>query len=179
MDRVTNLFLHTRNTLGLRANAILKVVLDALGEKAGGRTGGYLRVFVGLDPMQGPRGWKEVFHSRVGEQEDISSWERYKLISMEKALRLMKRHALDDHVSSAQSRNEKEWEYSGAFIVNCHVLELGGTVSLLVSFSGLPEKGDEAVGLLLLSSMLWSDVHQYSEILAASHNRFASELLQT
>lgn len=170
-----DLFVTTKTLLKQSAENALIIVLHALGKRAGGWTGGFLRIFLAMDSGKGPRGWHEVFSDTVGTQKDQRSWEKYQIISMEKAIRLMKRHAKDGHISSWQSRNEAEWEYGGAFIVEVYIHELATSVKILVSFSGLPEEGDEAQGLLTIKGMAWPG--SCSDILVASNNQFAANLL--
>ncbi|HEY4508843.1 MAG TPA: hypothetical protein VJC13_01000 [Candidatus Paceibacterota bacterium] len=155
----------------------LSVVLHALGSEGDGRTGGFLRIFLAMDSKEGPCGWNEVFAEMVGEVKDQQKAAKYEILSVEKAIRLMKRHAIEGHISSWQSWNEKEWEYGGAFILEVFIPEFSCIVKILVTFSGLPPKGDEAHGLVVLKDLKWSKRGDGREILLASKNHFAAELL--
>jgi len=158
----------------------LSEVLTALGDKAGGRTGGMLRMFIAVNSDDGPKGWRRLYESRVGEQADEEDWQKYEFISMEKFLRLAKTYAQLGYVSSWQSRNVNAWEYGGAFIVRFHLHDANfgdGMCTLLVAFSGLPEIADEAFVLKVLQKIGWGSMDQYAGLLNYSNNEFASELL--
>lgn len=147
----------TRRILDANAEIVFGRVLEALGDKAEGKTGGTLRIRYARDPDAGLRGWHEIYMRHVGRREG-DYWETTDDFSQEKAHRLMKRYAHDrHHVSSFQGCNPANWEFSGAFITRANIPDLGGPVLTLVSFSGLPDKahGDETFGLLLVDAMGW------------------------
>lgn len=122
------------------------------------RTGVWLRLYVEDVPGEGILGWRKLYSAPVGECNPGKTWDRYQIVSSEKAIRLMEAHTLLGHVSSWQTRNPAERYYGGAIIVPVVVPELrdlggSGTHKLLVSTSGLPEMGDEASGILLVNEL--------------------------
>ncbi len=103
----------------------------------------------------------------IGEVEN-SKADRYYEFCREKAQRLA---ANPDHLSSWQSRDERTGQYGGAIRVGRHIL----------SFSGLPELGDEAI--LLAASMMWCNrlgmtelLKPLSEVPVVSNNHYWEEL---
>lgn len=154
--------------------AIFAIILNTIGDEGAGRTGGYLRIFLGTDPAKICRGWQELVSTTVGMRED---WNSVKLFSAEKAIRLMKNYALHGHFTSFQTRVPENCEFGGAIIVRVNIPELGGEVLLLISFSGLPEKHDDTFDLLLVKLMQWGT--DFEPILIASPNDIARRLLTT
>ncbi len=133
----------------------LRKVLEVLREEANGATGGVLQLFYAVDSTQGVQGWQRFFKSNIGTAEE-DAFGRRSIVSGHKASTLMVEHALDHRVvSSWQFRERSRWAYGGAFILYADVPELGGRFKILVSFSGLPEIGDEALGMLLVKLMGW------------------------
>lgn len=142
----------TLTMLDVATDEVLGKVLGALGENAGGRTGGMIRIRYAMNCFDGLRGWHQVYARRVGTREG-DNWESVEVFSEEKSHRLMKLHQRDTRqVSSFQTRNPDNNEWGGAFIAEVLIPDLGW-VKLLVSFSGLPEEADEVFGLRLLQEM--------------------------
>lgn len=92
---------------------------------------------------------------------------KYLHCSKEKARRLIETSHLYGHMSSWQSRNEANDEFSGA--VWCD--------TFAVSFSGLPELVDEALCLVLSLHFNWIDVKRADKIAALSNNPYFKPLL--
>ncbi len=83
--------------------------------------------------------------SRVGEA--TKEFENYRLNAQEKAARLLVNHR--NHQTSWQSRDEANHKYGGAIRINF------SGIGLILSFSGYPEHGDEALMLALAVKMDW------------------------
>ncbi len=166
------------------AQDALILVIDGLENSGinspGARLGGYLRVFLATDETAGLLGWQEIVASEIGGLNPGKvSWDGYKIVSFEKATRLMMKHADTKlrHMSSWQSRDHSGQKYGGAIIVE--VVSSGGEKSvLLISFSGLPEEADEVMGLLIAEKMEWQVTHDsIRELLRWSNNRLAEKVL--
>lgn len=99
--------------------------------------------------------------------------EKYLNLSQEKAKRLLKNHYHLNHVSSWQSRNPDNREYGGAVCV----LRRRG-VQHILSFSGLPEFGDEAVSLFVAVREFSLSVPKALEIATISGNGYLPTLLK-
>ena len=91
-------------------------------------------------------------------------------ISKEKAKRLSSKENYE-HISSWQSRNPDLKRYGGAIKIHTKVMNTFSrdieNVILILSFSGLPEVGDEALVLLLAREMGWlseARITTYTEI---------------
>lgn len=117
--------------------------------------GGYLSIF---DRMTG----QLLLECRIGKIEKDEA-DNYRLFSQLKAIRAM---AFPEHLSSHQSRDEKKKQYGGAI----------KTPELVLSFSGLPELGDEAIVLLLAYGFNWINFDQMMEIQQLSNNPFVEPL---
>lgn len=125
-----------------------------------GRTGGY---FCLADKESG----MPLFITQVGEVPKEKAG-KYLSFCQEKAGRLAQNKA---HWSSWQSRNPDQEKWGGAVRT-----EIG-----ILSFSGLPELGDEAVMLVvrcLTDHMYWATVQEEKEIAAFSNNRYFIPLVQ-
>ena len=116
------------------------------------RTGGYFRVWQRIEP---DGSYLEVLGCAVGELG--VKLPKYLSISCEKGERLAE---YLDHVSSWQSRNEDSEMYGGA--IRCG--------PFIFSFSGLPEKWDEALMILLARKFHLLDVAQEEAIIQVSKN---------
>lgn len=93
-------------------------------------------------------------------------WQRYHDLSLEKGDRLF-RNA--DHLSSRESRDHEKSQYGGAISAE----------SLSLSFSGLPELGDEAVMLCAARMLGWISDEAVAVILKRNHgNIFYQQLLE-
>lgn len=121
------------------------------------RRGGYLTVLVRGEP-----GFS--LCSRVGVF--IDDPEQYLAFSQEKAERLQ--GLWHQHLSSWQSRDPDKGRWGGAIIAD----------QLIFSFSGLPEKVDEAV---VTAAAYWlGEITEYSQVLKIadiSRNPFTEELV--
>lgn len=169
----------TKQVLDDLVETLFAQIVIALGEDGTGRTGGMIRIRYAFDPDQGLWGWHEIYNRRIGVRPE--GWAKVEDTSQEKAHRLMKHYAHNRfYVSSFQSRNGQLWEYGGGFIIAADVPDLGGWVMLLVSFSGLPEKGDEAFGMALVREMIWNNqMEAYTRILQHNpDNQFVFDFLQ-
>lgn len=132
----------------------LEATVKQMGEAGGGRSSGFFRAFLletlgdftTLIPL-----YKEFHHIGVIPHAKMS---RYRIVSLEKVIRLAKNSGgAKGDVSSFQSRNLSQNEYGGAILV---IVEIEGEIFYLIfSFSGLPEKGDEALCLLVASKLPW------------------------
>lgn len=83
----------------------------------------------------------------------------YFLFAQEKGERLYANQKLGN-ISSWQSRNEADEKYGGAIVAGDFIL----------SFSGLPELGDEAIMLELAYKLGWTDLHMVKVISQVSNN---------
>ncbi|MEK7509716.1 MAG: hypothetical protein AAB605_03310 [Patescibacteria group bacterium] len=129
--------------------------LQLIGDSA--RTGAVLTV-VGLDsasPFE--------FRTMIGTPAPKKR-QRYWELSLEKAKRLLMH---PDHNSSFESRNEAEHKYGGAIRAR----------TCIVSLSGLPEKWDEAVVLVLASEAFAMNEKDAELIAKANDNPHFEELL--
>lgn len=90
---------------------------------------------------------------------------KYARFAQEKGKRLYQNQSLG-HVSSWESRDEEAEKYSGAILAG----------HLILSFSGLPEWGDEAVILVLALRFDWINEQQVKTIIQISENPFFEEL---
>ncbi len=130
----------------------LETLLKQLGETAGGRSCGFFRAFLIEQP--GDFTTMVPIYKDFHHNGDIPTKKlpRYRIVSLEKAIRLGKNCGVNRHVSSFQSRNLSANEYGGSILV---MLDPGGLeiFYLILSFSGLPEKADEALCLLIASQL--------------------------
>jgi hypothetical protein len=135
-------------------------------------TGGVLRMFVALKPEDGFRGWHQVLQRRIGNREDKFAWEKAEMTSMEKFIRLARNHAIKglENITSWDGRNPVIWKYGGAVIIRANIKEFGGGALILLSFSGLPEIGDETLVLRLADRMGWKDTQNVRKIIFMSQN---------
>jgi len=143
-------------------------VVNYLGNDAGGRSGGYFRMWlVNEDDLLVP-----ICNFLVGEV-DGDKFEKYHFISNEKGMRLA-RNLKHGHVSSWQSRNPDNDEYGGAIYF---IIKLGDeSFRVIFSFSGLPEKGDEAAMIMAANDMDQLRLPACSKIIDASENDIAIDL---
>lgn len=100
--------------------------------------------------------------SRIGQIKTEEA-NNYLLFSQEKARRLM---LSPDHISSWQSRDPKNDKWGGAI----------KTPEFILSFSGLPELGDEAVMLLTAWDLNWLKSAEVLLIAEKSSNHFVKAL---
>ncbi len=177
------LSLDTQRKLHANAQKVFQTVLTVLGEKAQGKTGAKLRIYYAVDRTAYVKGWREIYSETLGHLDEDAA-ERCLLVSGHKATSLMNAHSfsLTDKgprqkiVSSWQIRNFDRAEYGGAIIVKGFVTDPGELVPILLSTSGLPEHGDEAVDLLMAKSMIWGNAHDYRTIMDYSDNDIARDL---
>jgi hypothetical protein len=88
---------------------------------------------------------------------------KYHELSQEKGGRLHNRICLgENHISSWQSRNPDNGLWGGAI----------ATEKFVVSFSGMPELGDEAIVLLIAMQMKWLNQQEAEVIASTSQNSF-------
>lgn len=102
------------------------------------KEGGFLCIY--LNEVT-PKGGNVLVKFPVGEISSAKALD-YSYFSQEKAIRLNRLNFLHGHLSSYESRIEKAEKYGGAIVADKYIL----------SFSGLPEKCDEAL-------MLWLAFH--------------------
>ena len=138
-------------------NVALKVF--AQGENWESRTGGYFCLADGLNGIP-------YIILRVGDVPEEKA-EKYFSLCQEKARRLTK-HL--DHMSSWQSRVPDQEKWGGAVRMHDSIL----------SFSGLPELGDEAImlGTRCLMDRSWSGQQVANAIAVYSKNAYWLPLLQ-
>lgn len=137
------------------ARLIMNLFLDLPNNPKPERQGGYITI---VDRETG----QILFVCKIGEIEDDAARD-YFSFSQEKAGRLM---LWPQHVSSWQSRDEKNKQWGGAI----------KTFEFILSFSGLPELGDEAVMLLLAYSFNWINFDEMMNIAKISENPFVDAL---
>ncbi len=119
---------HFRGLLALVAH-LLSRINPLLPADEQWRRGGWLCV---IDTRKDPYG-RVVLHQQIGEVP-TEKVDRYKLLSLEKAQRLIR---YPDHRTSYETRNPACMQYGGAIRVN----------GCIISFSGLPEVWDEILVL--------------------------------
>ncbi len=137
----------------------LRLVLSELGDDANGREGGYFRLFSSI----GYRLFEQMC-CLVGSVEP-DKIKKYEELSAEKAIRAHKK----GHVSSWVSRDPGNLKFGGA-------IHAGG--DLFMSFSGLPEKGDEALMLVVAHRIGVISMRDVSTIVKISHNDVARRCFQ-
>lgn len=138
--------------------SVLEVIKrpDVLGGAGRDLEGGYLRMYRGVNPHNGPSGWRKEFELLVGVVDSTTQSEKCEMFSFEQAVRLMAHHATEHHYASWQSRNPALWRYGGGVIVRADLSEdVRGLI--LVSFSGLPEEADETMSLVFLHHLGYID----------------------
>lgn len=104
--------------------------------------------------------------AQIGECPDIIKAEKYRKFSIEKGQRLHNWNKHQGHLSSWQSRNEEKKRYAGAIVA----------YDFILSFSGLPELGDEAVMMLLAFFLNWANYNDIVTITKISNNPFLDKL---
>ncbi len=123
------------------------------------RTGGYLTI---VDRDNG----QLLLQVRIGAIQKLedpdygTKADKYCVLSAEKANRLVRYYRGQGHNSSWQSRDEKQKKYGGAIVAG----------NLIVSFSGLPERGDEVVVLILAYTMNWANFNDITTIAKQNEN---------
>jgi len=92
---------------------------------------------------------------------------KYHGLSQEKGGRIHNRIGLgENHISSWQSRNPDSGLWGGAI----------ATKKFIVSFSGMPELGDEAIVLAIAMQMKWLNQQEAEKIASTSQNPFFIQL---
>lgn len=93
--------------------------------------------------------------------------DKYQCFSWEKGGRLRSHVTSEDkHLSSWQSRDPDRGYWGGAIV----------TKKYIVSFSGLPELGDEAVSMIVAIRMYWMSKQEAERIARLSKNPFFVQL---
>ncbi len=105
---------------------------------------------------------------------DPEKAKKYLLLSQEKALRLLGH----EHISSWQSRDYDNDKYGGAITAPPDSLGIPQGKKFVVSISGLPEFGDEAVSLVTASLFHWVTIGDIDRIIAISGNPLAHPLVR-
>ncbi|MDP3784801.1 MAG: hypothetical protein Q8R12_01870 [bacterium] len=145
---------------------VLNKALELFAEEEGweGRTGGYFCLADKTDGLP-------LLIVQVGEIPEVKAG-KYLSFCQEKARRLAKNLS---HASSWESRDPNQEKWGGAIRAE----KMNG---LILSFSGLPELGDEAVMLTaycLAENMYWKVVFEETKIIAAcSSNKYRLPLLK-
>lgn len=163
----------SRRDLFAAAEASVEEVTRAHGGDTIGK-GGYFRLYHVTTPHDYTsmitlyKGW-------IGGSANKDKLPKYEIVSVEKAIRLMK----SKRDTSWLTRNPGEGEWGGAFVLFTDTNELPDKAqSLVFSFSGLPELCDEAaMALTALRMRTWGyAVTDLSEILKTSNNELGLRL---
>jgi len=143
-----------KDTLTQRASECLLLVLDLFKdqEKWQGKTGGYLYVH--------KEGDKEPLLVMLVGTINPEKTDRYRTLCQEKAERL---HLIRVHVSSWQSRKPDIDQWGGA-------IKLAS--GYVISFSGLPELGDEAFCMYLAYMLELAPIEELQAIASISDNLY-------
>jgi hypothetical protein len=99
---------------------------------------------------------------------------KYFNLSQEKGLRLLGYQ----HISSWQSRDYDNGKYGGAITAPPDSLGTPQGKEFVVSISGLPEYGDEAVSLVTALAFHWITIGDIDRIIAISENPLVHPLVQ-
>ncbi|MDO8617809.1 MAG: hypothetical protein Q7N87_02910 [Candidatus Uhrbacteria bacterium] len=137
-------------------NYVFPLVLDELPQKERWRKGGFLCCKHGSADNEPP-----ILLCKVGSIYHPGKAQEYFRFAQEKVNRLCSNFERG-HVSSWQSRDETRLRYGGAI----------RAAGLYLSFSGLPEKADEAFCLLIAMWLEWLDEAGARDIARISRNRF-------
>ena len=138
------------------AYSTVKRTMSALGERADGRTGGFL--CVRCDDREQP-----FLIAQIGYVAREKA-DRYFRLCQEKAVRLAQH---PDHRLSWQSRDPSVEQYGGAVrFIN----RIDSACSFIFSFSGLPEDGDEASMALIGPEVDFASTESLLALAAISKN---------
>jgi hypothetical protein len=140
--------------------AILKEMIDKFPAEMQNRGGGYLTVWCFGDDA--PMISEEI---NLGLCDISAKLEAYKFNSLEKAKRLIEMVDRPEHVSSWQSRDFDNKKYGGAI----------AGYDAVFSFSGLPEKLDEYLMVVLAWQLGNIDQNRIEEIARISDNEFIDQ----
>lgn len=163
----------TKTDISQKLNQALPVILSTaeeilqmlvgLPEYEEGRSGGYLSIRQKLaDEVLLCNRLGIIPHQDDADPQFQTKARKYLHCSLEKAERLIAMAYKHRHIASSQSRDEKEYKYSGA--VWCD--------EFAVSFSGLPELADEALCLTLALHFGWISTERADKIVALSSNPY-------
>lgn len=141
-----------------RANTCTEAILGLLVDSEPKRTGGYLVIRIGKKESPGED--FELAGKLIGEVSPEKN-SQYEFHATEKAARLAR---YPDHVSSWQSRDEKNDKWGGAIRARHS--------DIIFSFSGLPWEADEALVLMLAVRVNVATTLQAAEIAQISGNSF-------
>jgi hypothetical protein len=130
------------------------------------KKGCYICVMKGIGP-------KTLLVTELGDC-DIKVSEKYFGLSQEKPFRLLVR----GHFSSWQSRDLDAGKYGGAITAPPCSLGLKVGRDIIIGISGLPEKGDEAVALVIALIFNWIIISDARRIADISNNNLLEPLLE-
>lgn len=99
---------------------------------------------------------------------------KYFYLSQEKGIRLLGH----EHISSWQSRDYDNGRYGGAITAPPDSLGTPQGKEFVISISGLPEHGDEAVSLVTALAFHWITIGDIDRIIAISENPLVHPLVQ-
>jgi hypothetical protein len=140
--------------------------------------GGYFRLFTLMNPQAGHERLVQLYEGWAGGQSNRENYAKYHTFSFEKALRLAQMHKAHGHVSSWQSRDVSQALFGGAVLLYCDLDKRGAKQAYFVlSFSGLPELGDEAA-VLRTAHLMWHVRSNMRDIVDASDNERAWGLIE-
>jgi len=159
----------------------LAEVLSILGDEADGREGGFFRFFT--INWFGPEAFTPVQHvAELVGRVPTDKFPKYEEFSREKAERIIRNLKNgESHVSSWQSRDPDRERYGGAIMVHIPAWQVGGgapSVAIL-TFSGLPEKADEALMIWVAYQLSWLSKEEAGLIIEESNNEIARKILDT
>ena len=118
------------------------------------------------------------YSARIRSISDKGEWARYERLSREKALRVRADYLSSPHdtVSSSQSRDESKEKYGGAVIFNSW--GRSDSPNDIISFSGLSERADEAVSLIIGKDLGLTTPKFIEYVVRISRNEVYQELLE-
>ncbi len=146
----------------LHVESILEDCLGVIGPQDPPRTGGHFRVY---DLNTGD----QIVWCSVGEVNGERG-AKYARFSREKAVRLQNTHKELGHSSSWQSRDKGQEMWGGAVALK--------KAGLIFSFSGLPEKADEALCLVVGRTLGLIDKEDARAIAETSTNTYYAMLME-
>lgn len=150
------------------AGGILQVFLALPKNPNPERTGCYISLFSKPDA-------RFLTVTQLGQFSDKDLANRCFSYCQEKASRLFLNKG---HISSWQSRDFDAKKYGGAVTAPFDSRGLSIGRDLIVSISGLPEPGDEAMGLALNVNYHWMTISDLDKFIAVSQNQLADPLIR-
>lgn len=145
--------------------------------------GAFLRAYVLPNLEESYIGLVNLYSGWIGGQSNNDEIDKYLIVSVEKAIRLASNAKKYRHMCSWESRDPETFvfreKFGGAILVRCSLPTLDpDPIYLLLSVSGLNEKGDEAIALYTATFLQWKlNCQDLYNILLMSSNEIATGVL--